>query len=117
MPHGLLVPEEIGGLDVDESCQAVQAEGAPVTPGMNELLHLHPAFNQADIYGHGVPTRIAHSDHDLRQPEGSLPVSERIAHRVYSIPWFKHYGPQIIKKYARAFEKVASHWSKLTEGA
>ena len=114
MPHGLLVPEEIGGLDVDRFCEAVQAEGAPATPGMNELLHLHPAFNEADIYGHGVPPRIAHSVHDLRQPAGSLPAAERMAERVYSVPWFKHFRPRTIEEYASTFEKVATHGSELT---
>lgn len=113
MPHGLLVPEEIGDIDVQRFCEAVEAEGAEATPGMNELLHLHPVFNEADIYGHGKPTRIAHSDRDLRQPEGSLPASERMVERVYSIPWFKHYRPQIIEEHARAFEKVATHAAEL----
>ena len=80
---------------------------------MNELLHLHPVFNEADIYGHGKPTRIAHSDRDLRQPAGSLPASERMVDRVYSIPWFKHFRPHIIEEHARAFEKVATRASEL----
>ena len=114
-PHGLFVPEELEApIDVNRFCEAVQAEGATASPGMNELLHLHPVFNEADIYGHGRPTRIAHSEHDVRQPAGSLPVSERMVDRVYSIPWFKHHRPQIIEEHARAFEKVATHASELT---
>ena len=113
MPVGLLLPEEIGGIDPHRFCAAVQAEGAPCKLGMNELLHLHPVFNEADIYGHGKPTRIAHSERDLRQPVGSLPVSERMVERVYSIPWFKHFRPQIIEEHARAFKKVAAHASEL----
>ena len=113
-PHGLFVPEELDvPVDLDRFCEAVRAEGATCNPGMNELLHLHPVFNEADIYGHGRPTRIAHSERDVRQSAGSLPVSERMADRVYFIPWFKHYRPETIEEHARAFEKVAVHAAEL----
>ena len=65
-------------------------------------------FNDYDIYGHGAPTRIAHSERDLRQPRGSLPVSEGIGARACSIPWFKHYRPRIIEQHAAAYRKVAA---------
>ena len=114
-PHGLYFPEELGGISVRRFCEAVRAEGALTSPGMNALLHLHPAFNEADIYGHGKPTRIANSDRDLRQPEGSLPESERMADRVYSVPWFKHFRPEIIEEHAAAFRKVAENAHALEE--
>ncbi len=41
------------------------------------------------------------------------PAFERMVERVYSIPWFKHYRPQIIEEDARAFEKVATHAAEL----
>ena len=113
-PHGLYVPEEFGGLSVRTFCEAVRAEGVSVSPGANLLMHLHPVLNDADVYGHGKPTRIAHSDRDVRQPEGSLPVSESMPDRVYSIPWFKHYRPQIIEEHAEAFRKVAEHADELS---
>jgi len=112
-PHGLYVPEELGGLRVQTFCEAVRAEGVSVSPGANLLMHLHPMLNEADVYGHGKPTRIAHADRDVRQPKGSLPVSERMPDRVYSIPWFKHYRPQIIEEHAEAFRKVAEHADEL----
>ena len=113
-PHGLYVPEEFGGLSVRTFCEAIRAEGVSVSPGANLLMHLHPVLNDADVYGHGKPTRIAHSDRDVRQPEGSLPVSESMPDRVYSIPWFKHYRPQIIEEHAEAFRKVAEHADELS---
>ena len=64
-------------------------------------------LNDADVYGHGKPTRIAHSDRDLRQPAGSLPVSESLPERTFSVPWFKHYRPDIIAAYAAGVRKVA----------
>ena len=111
--HGLYVPEELGGLSVHKFCEAVRAEGVWTRAGANFLLHLHPMLNEADIYGHGKPTRLAHTTRDVRQPEGSLPVSETMPERVYNIPWFKHYRPRIIKEHAAAFRKVAEGAAEL----
>lgn len=107
--HGIYVPEELGGLSVGKFCAAVTAEGAGTHSGANLLMHLHPVLNEADVYGHGKPTRIANSDRDVRQHEGSLPVTESLPSRIYSIPWFKHYRPEIIEEYALAFRKVAEN--------
>jgi len=111
--RGIYVPEELDGLSVSKFCEAVTAEGASTYGGAGHLLHLHPVMNEADIYGHGKPTRIANSDRDVRQPKGSLPVTESMAERTYSIPWFKHYRPEIIEQYAQAFRKVAENADQL----
>lgn len=111
--HGLYRPEELGGLHINKFVEAVQAEGVPTGAGANAPLHLHPVFNEVDIYGDGKPTRIANSDRDLRQPPGSLPVTEAAGERCYSIPWFKHYRPHIIEEHARAFRKVAENAAAL----
>jgi len=108
--HGIYRPEALGGLSVTGFCNAVSAEGAlGVAPGCNAALHTHPIFNDADIYHQGRPTRIADAQRDVRQPIGSLPVSEGIGHTVYHIPWFKHYRPEVIREYAEAFRKVAEN--------
>ncbi|MFH1567910.1 MAG: DegT/DnrJ/EryC1/StrS family aminotransferase [Gemmatimonadota bacterium] len=115
---GLYVPEELGGLPVARFCQAVSAEiagsGASVGPGANLLMHLHPVLNDADVYGDGKPTRIAFADRDVRQGKGSLPVTETLPGRCYSIPWFKHHRPQVIDQFALAFRKVAESAAELT---
>ena len=111
--HGLYVPEELGGLDIGKFCQAVSAEGVGISPGANLLLHLHPVMNDADIYGHGKPTRIANSVRDVREREGSLPVTESLPSRIYRIPWFKHYRPRIIEEHALAFRKVAENLDEI----
>ena len=113
--HGLYVAEELGGLDIRVFCKAVTAEGCSTSPGCNAPLHVHPLLNDADIYGHGKPTRIANSDRDLRQPAGSLPVTESMPRRCYGIPWFKHYRPEIIEQYALAYRKAAENADKLME--
>jgi dTDP-4-amino-4,6-dideoxygalactose transaminase len=114
--HGLYRPEELGGLSVTRFAAAVRAEGAPCSPGVNAPLHLHPLFNTADVYGHGQPTRIANASRDVRQPAGSLPVSEGIGRRTYRVPWFKAYRPEIIAEYAGAYRKVAEHHADLLAG-
>jgi perosamine synthetase len=111
--HGIYVPEELEGLSLTRFCAAVRAQGAPCSPGANKPLHLHPLFNTCDVYGHGKPTRIANSDRDLRQPPGSLPVTESLNARLYSIPWFKHYRPEIIEQYAHAYKVVAENYKQL----
>ncbi len=112
---GLYVAEELDGLPIAKFCEAVRAEGVPTSPGANFPLHLHPLLNDADIYRHGKPTRIANSDRDLRQREGSLPVTESMPQRCYSIPWFKHYRPEIIEEYALGFRKVAENADQLMD--
>lgn len=114
--HGLYVPEELGGLSVTRFCEAVRAEGSRASAGVNNALHLHPVFTEADIYGHGKPTRIANSDRDLRQYKGDLPVSESIGAHTYHIPWFKHLRPEIIGEYANAFRKAAENYEELLPG-
>lgn len=114
---GIYRAEELGGLDIHRFCEAVRAEGVGTRPGANLLMHLHPMLNTADIYGHGKPTRIANSPVDVRQPAGSLPVTESMPERVYGIPWFKHFRPQIIEEHALAFRKVAERADTLLESA
>ncbi len=112
-PVGHYLPEELEGLPAATFARALEAEGVPGDVGVNFPLHLHPMFNEADIYGDGKPTRIAFSDRDLRQPRGSLPVSEGIAERVCKVPWFKRDRPKEIALYAAAYRKVAMQARRL----
>lgn len=113
--RGLYVAEELGGLGIHKFCEAVRAEGGPAKPGHNPCLHLHPLLNEADVYGHGKPTRIAYSDRDVRQPKGSLPISESMPERMFSIPEFKRYYPEIIEEYVTAYRKVAENTDELMD--
>ena len=115
-PMGLYNSEELGGLSVSRFCEAVTAEGVPTSPGSNQALHLHPLFSAIDVYHQGKPTRIVNSNQGLKQPEGSLPVSEGIQINVFRPPWFKHCYPTIIKEYAAAFQKVTENYRKLLPG-
>jgi dTDP-4-amino-4,6-dideoxygalactose transaminase len=106
-PLGHYLPEELGGLSLQRFIEAVNAEGGRTWRASSYPLHLHPVFNIADIYHDGKPTRIAFSDRDLRQPKGSLPVTEACGERCLGVPWFKHYHPDHIAQFAAAFRKVA----------
>ena len=116
-PKGLYYPEELGGLPISTFAEAVRAEGSSCSPGCNYALHTHPMLQEKDIYGHGKPTRIAHTNRDVRDAEGDLPVAEGIQELCCGIPWFKHYNPDVIEQHAAAFEKVASHANELLETA
>jgi dTDP-4-amino-4,6-dideoxygalactose transaminase len=111
--HGLYRPEELNDLPIATFCKAVTAEGCGTSPGCNFALHLHPLYNEADIYGHGKPTRIANSQRDVREGPGSLPITEQMQGWTYGIPWFKHYRPQVIEEHAIAFRKVAENADEL----
>ncbi len=113
-PKGLYKPEELGGLSVARFTEAVRAEGfTGCEPGCNRPLHLHPLFNDYDIYGHGKPTRIAFTYRELRQGPGSLPATEKAGTLTYVIPWFKKYNPELIASYAEAFRKAAENYKAL----
>jgi dTDP-4-amino-4,6-dideoxygalactose transaminase len=111
-------PEELDGLSVQRFVEAVRAEGSVAMPGCNRPLHTNTVFLDMDIYGHGRPTRLAHLPKgvDIRQPAGSLPVTEGVNQRVIGLPWFKHCRPAIIRQHAAAFRKVAEHARDLLAG-
>lgn len=115
-PHGFYHAKELERLSISRFCKAVRAEGVECVPGCNKPLHLHPVFNDTDIYHQGKPTRIANSPHEIKQPPGSLPISESIQECVFSVPWFKHYRPNLIKEHAEAFRKVAENYKELLPG-
>lgn len=110
---GRYFPDELGGLPLGKFVAAIQAEGGYADWGINFPLHLHPAFNEADIYRDGKPTRIAFSERDVRQPAGSLPVAESIVNHAFWVPWFKQDAPEWIERHAAVYRKVALQAHKL----
>lgn len=114
-PKGLYDPEELGGLPVNRFVDAVTAEGSLCRKGCNFPLHAHPLLHEADIYGHGKPTRIANAHRDVREADGDLPVAEGIQERCFAIPWFKKCQSDSIEQHASAFRKVAENADELLE--
>lgn len=114
-PHGLYIPEELGGLSSKRFAEAVRAEGfSKCYEGGNYCLHTHKLFKEFDRFGNGKPTRIAFSDRDLLVEDEKCRPSELI--QCVQIPWFKHYEPEWIEKYANAFKKVINNYEALLEG-
>ncbi len=118
------VTEELEGLSLLRFCEAVRAEGSICNPGCNKPLHLHPLFTTMDVYGHGRPTRIAYLNEShpsegrdesvkIEQYIETLPVAEGINRRVFGVPWFKHYRPEIIEEHANAYKKVVKNYRAL----
>lgn len=113
-PHGIYVPQELGGLSITRFCEAVRAEGVfECRPGANLPLHTHPLFQTADVYGDGKPTRIAYADRDVRELDKNLTFSENVGKYVYNIPWLKKFVPEEIEQYANAFKKVSENYEEL----
>lgn len=107
-PRGLYRGEELGGLSCARFCEAVRAEGVgDCQPGANFALHTHPVFHEADLFRQGRPTALAFGQRDVRQGPGTLPHAERVAERVFGVPWFKHDRAAEIERYATAYRKVA----------
>ncbi|HBG25821.1 MAG TPA: hypothetical protein DDX75_01850 [Phycisphaerales bacterium] len=115
-PLAHFIPEELGGLSVRRFSEAVCAEGGICGIGCNKPLHLHPLFTKMDVYGHHKPTRILNFTENSNLIYRDLPVTENVNDRICSIPWFKHYRPEIIKQYANAYVKVAENYKQLLEG-
>lgn len=106
-PLGHYIAEELGGLPVEKFIAAVDAEGGRTGRRSNFPMHLHPVFNDADIYQDGQPTRLVFASRDVREQRGSLPASEGLASRCFGVPWFKKNIPELIEQYAWAYRKVA----------
>ena len=105
--------EELDGLSISRFCEALRAEGASIFPGCNRALHQHPLFSDIDVYNDGKPTRIANSNQNIRKLDGVLPVSDGIQTKVFGVPWFKKFYPEIIDEYTAAFKKVIGNYKEL----
>lgn len=110
--------EELGGLSLKRFTDALSAEGSACFAGINKPLHTHPVFTTVDIYGHGMPTRVANMSEQDRlnfTPE-NLPVTARINNEALMTPWFKHYNPEFIEQHVNAVKKVVENYRELLEG-
>ena len=103
-PRGLFKSEELDNLSCERFCEAIRAEGVRVIPGTNYPLHKHPYFLKSDALGNGRK--------EITEPE-YLPISENTSKTVFSLPWFKHYKPEIIDRYIAVFRKVLTNYREL----
>ena len=114
-PQGIYHPDELGGLSVKRFCAAMRAEGVDCCwEGANYCLHTHAFFKTFDLHNAGKPTRVAYTDHDVREDDEKCRPSENIL--CFQLPWFKHFDKEWIDKYVAAFRKVADHYEELLPG-
>ena len=101
---GEIFAEELDGLTCERFCEAIRAEGVRSIPGTNYPLHKHPYFLASDATGSG---------REKTETPEYLPVSENTSKTVFTIPWFKHYRPEIIDRYIAVFRKVITNCKEL----
>lgn len=113
-PHGVYIPEELGGLSVKRFCAALRAEGLGISwEGGNFCLHTHKFFKDFDFFGIGKPSRIAFSDRDVRaEDEKCLPSEQMFC---FQVPRFVSCNKEWIEKYAQAIRKVITLHKDLLE--
>lgn len=92
--------------------EAINAEGASAAAGGYYCHHLHPFWNECDVYGDGKPTRIAFS-RDVRQGVGDCPNAEKIVKHLIQIPRMVLYDEEYIDQIAAAYVKVLSNLDQL----
>jgi hypothetical protein len=56
---------------------------------------------------------ISFGQRDVRQGPGTLSTAESIDEIAFTVPWFKHYRPEVVREYADAIKKVATHHEQL----
>lgn len=107
-------PDELDGLTVEQFVNAALAENLQIWKLGNFPLHLHPVFNEADLFHQGKPTAIAFGQRDVRQGKGALPVAESARERVFLMPRFvsPDYKAEI-DRFAETIRKIIDHRSEL----
>lgn len=115
--QGIYCPEELGGLSVKRYCEAVRAEGySRCWDGANFCLHTHKLFKDYDLYNQGVPSRVAFTDEERRDPRLDDALCDKSLERLsFNVPWFKHFDKEWIECYAAAFRKVSENYKDLLE--
>ena len=117
IPHVRYDERAFEGLSLARFTEALRAEGIRSFAGANFCLHTHKLFSDFDLYGTGVPTRVAYSERDVRELDSACDKS--IEKSIFSLPWFKHFGEEDkvwIRKYADAVRKVALAYRDLLPG-
>ncbi|PKO31814.1 MAG: hypothetical protein CVU34_16630 [Betaproteobacteria bacterium HGW-Betaproteobacteria-7] len=112
-PHAIYHADQLNGLSAAGFARAVRAEGFPTRTRscLTEPLHRHPLLQVADVYGHGMPTRIAHAERDVRELDAFLPNTDAV--RTLTVPAFKLCDKETIQSYVDLFKKVIDNHPSL----
>jgi perosamine synthetase len=109
----ILADEIISRVPNGVIAQAIRAEGGRAGAGGYFCHHLHPYWNECDVYGDGKPTRIAFSDRDVRQGVGDCPHAEKIINYLVQVPRMIRYDEPYIDQLAAAYVKVLANLDQL----
>jgi dTDP-4-amino-4,6-dideoxygalactose transaminase len=93
--------------------EAVRAEGVGCSAGGFYCHHLHPYWNELDLYHDGMPTRQFFAERDVTQGPGDCPVAERINDRLLSVPRMPSFEPEWVDQVAAAYRKVFASLDEL----
>lgn len=109
----ILGDEIVGRVPNSIIASAIRAEGAQAAAGGYFCHHLHPFWNECDVYGDGKPTRIAFSDRDVRQGVGDCPNAEKIVQHLIQVPRMIQYDEKYLDELAAAYVKVFTNLDQL----
>jgi dTDP-4-amino-4,6-dideoxygalactose transaminase len=99
--------EERMGAPAAAIASALRAEGAQVEAPRYPLLHRQPVFTE------GAWATIARVAPDRTYDPGDLPRTTRGVAELVRLPTFPNAGPELLDRYAAAFEKVLAHAAEL----
>ncbi|MBO4630978.1 MAG: DegT/DnrJ/EryC1/StrS family aminotransferase [Lentisphaeria bacterium] len=104
----------LGGLKVGKFIAALNAEGVPGNPGANHPIHTNPYFHQLDYFRTGRPAVETFAPRDAGGKSApGLPVTDSVAERFFTLPWFKRFDRETIDRYVDAYRKVILHADEL----
>ncbi len=107
-------PEALGGLSAKRFCEALNAEGVPMSPnGLGHIEHLRAIYTK-DLPGLWGPGHPGPANIPLpRYKKGDFPVSESLVDRVLALPGWIEPAPGLIDQVALAIRKVVDNYRAL----
>ena len=107
-------PDALGGLNAERFCEALNAEGVPMSlNGISYIEHLRAIYTKdlAGLWGQGHP---GPANNPLpRYQEGDFPVSEGLRERVLALGSWIEPAPGLIDQVATAIRKVVDNHQAL----
>lgn len=116
-----LRPERIGGVSRGAFVKAAQAEGVPIdvdrytSLGPRSLLPAQPLFNDLDYSRLAGGVGGGMNRNRSRAALADLPVAERVADELLTLPPFTRVPERFIRDCARALRKVADGLARVTD--
>jgi perosamine synthetase len=109
----ILGDEIIDRVPASVIAKAICAEGVSCGAGGFFCHHLHPFWNELDLYHDGQPTRQYFAERDVTQGPGDCPVAEKINDRLLSVPRMPAFESKWVDQVAEAYRKVFENLDQL----